>query len=159
MDDKISNSSDFMADKYLSFLIHGQRYAFSIKTVKEIISVQHITSVPEFPEYAKGVINVRGDVIPVIDLRVMFGFPETQYTAKTCIIIINYTDSYVGYIVDNVSDVAELPQNKISPTPQISYKKTRYVSGVGKDGNDIIILIDTEKLVTKEMIEELKPKK
>ena len=155
-----TGSSDFMADKYLSFLVDDQRYGFPIKSVREIIGIMHIIPVPEFPEYAKGVINIRGDVIPIIDMHLRFHCPETQYTSHTCIIIINYDEMSVGFIVDNVSEVAELPPEKIAPSPRIaSRNNVTFVSGVGKDDDgSIVMLLDVDMLLTREMREELSEK-
>ena len=158
LDDISQSSGDFMADKYLSFLIGELRYAFPIKSVREIIGIRSIIPVPEFPEYAKGIINIRGDVIPVIDMHLRFHQPETVHTAHTCIIIINYDDaSSIGFIVDNVSDVAALPPEKISPSPRIAAKNNvSFVLGVGKDDDgSMIMLLDVDKLLTKEMRKEL----
>ena len=153
------DGSDFMADKYMSFFVDGQRYAFPIKSVQEIIRTQVIIPVPEFPEYAKGIINVRGNVIPIIDIHLRFHLPETVYQSHTCIIIINYGDRFIGFIVDDVSQVAELPPEKISDSPKITTKGVAFISGVGKDdGGSIIMILDENKLLTREMIDELAEK-
>ncbi len=155
-----NSPSDFMADKYLSFYVGEHRYGFPIKSVKEIIGIRGIIPVPEFPEYAKGVINIRGDIIPVIDMHLRFRRPEAEYTSHTCIIIINYDEMAVGFIVDNVSEVAQLPPEKISPSPRIAAKgNVGFVSGVGKDDNgSIVMLLDVDMLLTREMRDELSDK-
>ena len=147
--------SGFMADKYLTFIINGRNYAFSIENVKEIIGVQSIMPVPEFPEYAKGIINVRGDVIPVIDIRLRFKIAPQEYNERTCIIIASCLGRSVGFIVDTVSSVMDIPSECISGAPRISSDAAPYITGVGKLNDKLIMILDSERLLTDEMMKEV----
>lgn len=152
IDPSVTDAS-FMENQYLSFVVNEQDYAFPISGVREIISVQSIMAVPEFPAYAKGIINVRGDVIPVIDMRLRFHMNEQTYNARTCIIIVNCGGRNIGFIVDTVSSVIDILPENISPSPRISGEAAAYITGVGKIGERIIMLLDTNRLLTDEMME------
>ena len=92
-------------EKYLTFLIDKQYYAYPIKDVREIIEMQPITEIPEFPSYAKGIIDLRNKVVPIIDVRLRFYKPEIEYTERTCIIVLDIKDIQIGFIVDTVDEV------------------------------------------------------
>lgn len=147
---------DLQADKYLTFLIEKQFYAFSIKDVIEIIEVQDITPVPEFPDYVKGIINLRGRIIPVLDVRLRFHKAEASYTERTCIIVVNIQGLDVGFIVDTVDEVIDIDKENISGPPMItSDRSTKYVVGVGKVNGRIILLLDSNKMLNESEIESL----
>ena len=105
--------------KYLTFFIGEQYYGISINNVIEIVGVTSIAVVPQLPYYAKGIMNLRGMVVPLIDINLRFGYEEKQYTDRTCIIIMNIRDIEIGFIVDAVDEVANIFEANISPPPQM----------------------------------------
>ncbi len=144
------------SEKYLSFLIEKQYYAFHISNVNEIIKLQEITPVPEFPDYAKGIINLRGTLIPVIDVRLRFCKNEAEYDERTCIIVLNMKDIEVGFIVDTVDEVLDIDDKDISPVPRLSDAKTRkFIKGVGKTPKKIVMLLDAQKMLNDDEIKSL----
>ena len=144
------------SEKYLTFLIDKQFYAFHINDVVEIIEMMDITPVPEFPDYAKGIINLRGVLIPIIDVRLRFCKNELDYNERTCIIILNLKGIQVGFIVDTVDEVVDIDKANISGVPKISDKKTReYIEGVGKLTNKIVMLLNAQKMLNDEEIKGL----
>jgi len=138
------------ASKYLLYNIDDEVYGINIASVVEIIEMQRITEVPDMPAYVKGVINLRGRVIPVVDLRLRFGMPEREHDDRTCIIIVRIQESSVGFIVDTVAEVQDIRDADIEPPPQFktSSGRDQYISGLGKVGDRVRILIDVQKLVT-----------
>lgn len=138
--------------KYLTFTLAEEEYGIGILKVKEIIGVISITSVPQTPPHVKGVINLRGKVIPVIDLRLKFGLPVIEYTERTCIIVIEISkDSshiLLGILVDSVSEVVNIKGADIEDTPNFGTKlKTDYILGMAKAGGKIKILLDIDKVM------------
>ena len=110
---------DFQRAKYLTFLIQDKYYAFPIRDVKEIIEVQEITAVPEVPNYCKGIINLRGAIIPIVDVRLRFKLKEAEYTERTCIVVVMIGDVLIGFVVDTVDEVVDIDDENISPAPAI----------------------------------------
>lgn len=139
---------DMQHMKFLTFVLEGRTFAFPIKDVIEIIEVKKPTPVPEFPDYVKGIINTKGRVIPVIDLRVRFQMEEVPYTERTCIIVVTVCSVEMGFIVDTVSAVVELEEDSIAPPPAITTDKvTTYITGVAKTDKDLIIILDAKKIL------------
>ena len=137
-----------LKEKYLTFLLKNQYYAFPIKDVIEIIEMQDITAVPEFPAYAKGIINLRGKIFPIIDIRLRFHEEEAEYTERTCIIIVSVNETEVGFIVDTVDEVIDIDPNEISAPPKVSGgNSSKYVNGVVHLGGKIILRLQAEKLL------------
>jgi purine-binding chemotaxis protein CheW len=133
--------------KYLSFQLGREEYAIRVLQVREIVKMQHITSVPDTPHSVKGVINLRGKVIPVVDLRLKFGLPELEYGQRTCIIVIDaYRNaaSLVGIIVDEVSEVLNLQEGDIQDTPDFGVE-TSYLLGMAKVKDKVKLLLDIEQ--------------
>lgn len=150
------NEVDTAKQKYLSFVIDKQYYAFHINNVKEIIEMQEITPVPEFPEYARGIINLRGSLIPVIDVRLRFCKNEKDYNERTCIIILNLASAEVGFIVDTVDEVMDISDDSISDVPKLSDAKTRrFIEGVGNTSEKIVMILNADKMLTDEEIKSL----
>ncbi|MGN0607400.1 MAG: chemotaxis protein CheW [Oscillospiraceae bacterium] len=150
------NESNFANQKYLSFVIDKQFYAFHINDVKEIIEMQEITPVPEFPDYARGIINLRGSLIPVIDVRLRFCKNEKEYNERTCIIILNLESIEVGFIVDTVDEVMDISEDNISAVPKLSDAKTRkFIEGVGKTSEKIVMILNANKMLSDEEIKSL----
>jgi purine-binding chemotaxis protein CheW len=147
-----------MADKegkYLTFSLASEEYGISILKIKEIIGMMPITSVPQTPEYIKGVVNLRGKVIPVMDLRLRFSMPAMDYTERTCIIVVESSGQagtvQVGVVVDAVSEVLNIKSEDIEPTPSFGTKlNTDYILGLAKMGGGIKILLDITRVLSSE---------
>ena len=150
--DDDEENEDTQANKYLFFKIDKESYGVGIRHVIEIIELQSISSVPDMPPYVKGVINLRGKVIPIVDLRLRFDMDERDYDNRTCIIVTEVDHVLVGFIVDTVEEVLEIMERDIEPPPKFKSVSggDRYISGMGKAGEAIKILIDVEKLVQDE---------
>jgi purine-binding chemotaxis protein CheW len=146
MDDE---DEDTQANKYLNFKIGSESYGISIRYVREIVELQKISEVPDMPAYVKGVINLRGKVIPVVDIRLRFRFDPREYDDRTCIIVVMMNNSAIGFIVDTVEDVLEIPESQIEPAPgfRTVSGKEKYISGMGKVGESVKILLDVEKII------------
>jgi len=134
--------------KFLTFDIDNRIFAFPIKDVIEIIEVQEATPVPEFPDYVKGIINTKGRVIPIIDVRLRFQMQEIPYTERTCIIVVSISSVEIGFVVDTVKAVIEIDEGMLAPAPAITTDKvTRYISGIVKSDKDLIIILDAKKIL------------
>ena len=153
-DDEDENTQ---ADKYLLFSLGEEVYGIAIAHVTEIIEMERVTAVPDMPEFVKGVINLRGRVIPVIDMRLRFGMPERAYDDRTCIIIVNMASTSVGFIVDTVAEVHDIRESNIDPAPNFKSEDGRehYISGLGKVEDRVTILIDAQKILTGSEFESL----
>ena len=143
-------TSSEMEGKYLTFFTDGQLFGVSIADVVQIVGVQEITPIPEFPHYAKGIINLRGNIIPVIDMRLRLGKSETEYNERTCIIVTNIEEHYIGLIVDQVDEVTDISEELISPPPTVSGTGESFITGIGKLTNKIVLLMNTKKLLGNE---------
>ena len=133
----------------VTFTLGGEEYGVDIMKVQEIIRLQNITRVPQMPGFIEGVLNLRGNVIPVIDLRKRFNLALTEQTAHTRIVVINVSGRTLGVIVDAVSEVMRLSDDQIEPPPQvISGIGHEYLEGVGKVQGRLIILLDLDKILS-----------
>lgn len=146
-----SYEHDAQKGKYMTFKSGEGYYGLKIQYVSEIIVFQAITSIPETEDYLKGLINLRGKMIPVIDVRMRFNQPPLEYDDRTCIIIINVKSSVVGLIVEKIAEVVEIQEENILPPPP-SIGKTdkthnKYVYGIGKVGDAVKLLLDPDKLI------------
>lgn len=140
-------------DKYVTFKSGNEYFGLKIEYVREIIVYQEITEIPESEDYIKGLINLRGKIIPVIDVRVRFKQEPLPYTDRTCIIVINVKDMVVGLIVEKVAEVVEIKPENILPPPTLGNEEknqNKYVCGVGKVGDDVKLLLDPDKLLKDE---------
>jgi purine-binding chemotaxis protein CheW len=139
------------AGKYLSFQLGREEYAIQVLRVREIVKIQHITEVPETPAEVRGVINLRGKVIPVIDLRLKFGLPEMEYGQRTCIIVVEPQGSSqgpMGIIVDEVSEVLNLQDSDIQDTPDFGKGvQMPYLLGMAKVKDKVKILLDISQVL------------
>lgn len=134
--------------KYLTFILGSECYGLDIMYVREIIGMQQFTTVPDVPAYVKGVINLRGKVIPVMDVRLRFRMGERAYDDRTCIIVIHVGDWLVGLVVDTVSEVLDIPQADVEQPPQaFGRNNDHFIAGMGKVGDQVRMLLDAEKLV------------
>jgi purine-binding chemotaxis protein CheW len=147
---------DTLEDKYLTFRVGEEEYGIEIRYVTEIIGIQSITELPDMPEYVKGVINLRGKVIPVLDVRLRFGLAEREYDERTSIIVVNIKEMAVGLIVDTVSEVMDIPKSDVEPPPRVSKGAgNRYIQGMGKVDKSVKILLDIQKLLFEGELEDL----
>lgn len=155
---EIESEEDTLKDKYLIFTIDKEKYGIEIKYVIEIIGIQTITKIPELNNYIKGIINLRGKIIPVIDVRLRFKKTAMEYDDRTCIIVVDVGELTVGLIVDRVSEVINISEEQIAPLPETSSNaRNKYINGIGKIGESVRLLIDCNKLLNddKDTIREL----
>ena len=144
-----AESSSTAGGLYLTFALADEEYGLEILKVREIISLCEITSVPKTPEYIKGVINLRGKIIPVVDLRMKFQMPAVQSTNETCIIVVSIGPLETGILVDRVSEVMEIDSPDIEVTPQFGNSvNTNFILGMGKVGEKVTILLDIAKVLS-----------
>ena len=143
----VEEQEDTQHGRFLTFALGEEVFGVEIKYVTEIIGLQPITILPEVPEYIKGIINLRGKIIPVIDMRLKFKKNAVEYNDRTCIIVIETKELSIGLIVDNVAEVLSIDDDHIVPPPdQRTGIKNRYIKNIGKVGNDVKLLLDCEKL-------------
>ncbi|MBW2147233.1 MAG: purine-binding chemotaxis protein CheW [Deltaproteobacteria bacterium] len=146
--------------KYLTFNLGKEEYGLEILKVREIIGLMDITTVPQTPGYVKGVINLRGKVIPVIDLRLKFGIEEKDYDERTCIVVVEVSGKsnslQMGIVVDSVSEVLNIKSDDIEDTPSFGAKlNTDYILGMAKTEGGVKILLDIDRVLSEEEIESL----
>ena len=155
LNDIIDRDEDDMEGRYLAFQLDNETFGIEIRNVTEIVGIQPITEMPEMPDYVKGIINLRGSIIPVIDVRLRFKKPPKDYNDRTCVIVTHCGGVLTGLIVDGVSEVLSIPFEHITEKPEISTKGCRgYIKNIGIMCNDqIVLLIDCEKLLNEEEIE------
>ena len=147
--DKESTHAAEDANQFVTFAIGSEVYGVEVLRVQEIIGMTQITHVPNAVAFMKGVINLRGAVVPVIDMRLKFGMSEKEYDAFTVIIIVEISDRLIGMIVDTVSDVANIPLETIQNTPHFTAQiATDFVRGIGQLEDKLVIILDVEKILT-----------
>jgi len=145
---------DTLKGRFLTFAIGKEEYGIEIRHVTEIIGIQPISQVPELPGYLKGIINLRGKIIPVMDVRLRFKKEPMEYSDRTCIIVVDISNISVGLIVDKVAEVLAIPDENIVPPPELKTGfHNRYIKGIGKSGDEVKLLLDCEKLLNDEEIE------
>ena len=150
------DTEDTQKGKYLTFSLGKESYGIEIQYVTEIIGIQSITEVPELPDYVKGIINLRGKIIPVIDVRLRFKKPEIEYNDRTCIVVIDIDDISVGLIVDAVAEVISIKEENIVPPPEANTGfNNKYIKGIGKVGDEVKLLIDCGKLLKRDDLEKM----
>ena len=157
---KAAQSGADREGKYLTFFLADEEYGIGILKVKEIIGMMTITPVPQTPAFVKGVINLRGKVIPVIDLRLKFGMEESQYNERTSIIVVEVRGGsgtvQIGIVVDSVSEVVNIKGEDIENTPTFGTRlDTDYILGMAKMGGGVKILLDIDRVLTTEEINAL----
>ncbi len=139
-----------LGGKYLTFLLAEEEYGLEILKVREIIGIMSITKVPQTPDFVRGVINLRGKVIPVVDLRLKFGLEQTEYNDQTCIIVVD-VGMLMGIIVDTLQEVHDIPGADIEPPPELGASVAiDFILGMGKVKDDVKILLDIERVLTME---------
>ena len=135
--------------KYLTFVLLKEEYGVDILCVREIIGTMDITSIPQTPPFVRGVINLRGKIIPVIDLRLKFGMQEKAVDKETCIIVVEAQDTLMGVMVDTVSEVMDIDAAQIEDAPSFGTQvDTSFIRGMGKVGGKVKILLDIEKVLS-----------
>ncbi len=142
---------DTQKDKYLTFLVDGDGYGIEIEYVTEIIGLQNITEVPELPDFIVGIINLRGQIIPVMDVRKRFRKESVPYDDRTCIIVIEVEEVAIGLIVDTVSEVLNITdEDTVDPPKSKEGFSNRYVKAIGKHENSVTLILDCVKLIEDE---------
>ena len=137
--------------QYLTFKLDDEVFALDISKVREVLDFTKVTKVPRTPEFMRGVINLRGSVVPVVDLRLKFGMSQTERKVNTCIIIVEVTvdteTAVLGALADSVQEVLDLEPKDIEPAPRIGTRlNTEFINGMGKQGNNFIIILDIDKI-------------
>jgi purine-binding chemotaxis protein CheW len=151
--EQLARSADDRGGKYLTFTLADEEYGIGILKVKEIIGMMPITPVPQTPSFVKGVVNLRGKVIPVVDLRLKFGMESIDYTERTCIIVVEIEapsgSVMMGIVVDAVSEVIQIKNDDIEETPRFGAKlNTDYILGMAKMEGRVKILLDIDRVLT-----------
>ena len=153
MGETIIKATDRMAGKYLTFDLASEEYGLEILRVREIIGMMQITPVPKTPDFVLGVINLRGKVIPVVDLRLKFGLPYKEPDDRTCVIVVEVASAenqvQMGIVVDRVNEVADVKDDDVEPTPSFGIAlDTAFINGMAKVGDKVKILLDIDKVLT-----------
>jgi purine-binding chemotaxis protein CheW len=154
--EELIDEEDTQKGKYLTFTLGSEYYGLEIRYVTEIIGIQDITVVPEVPEYIRGIINLRGQIIPVMDVRLRFRKPFREYNDRTCVVVVDIKGVSVGLIVDAVSEVLSIQEDEVVPPPDVARGfSNRYIKGIGKVGNEVKLILDCNKLLNDEETETL----
>lgn len=151
----LEQEEDTQKDRFLTFQIGNEVYGIEIKCVTEIIGIQPITEVPELPDYIRGIINLRGKIIPVMDVRLRFKKEGVEYNDRTCVIVVDIGGVSIGLIVDNVSEVLTIPEEEIVAPPDVKSGGNRYIKGIGKVENQVKLLLDCDRLLNEQEIDTL----
>ena len=153
----VATKKEVTEGKFLTFALSNEEYGIEILRVREIIGLMDITTVPQTPDYMKGVVNLRGKVIPVIDLRLKFSMQEEEHTQETCVIVVEVNNTQIGIIVDSVSEVLDIKSGEIEEAPSFGQGiDTDFIMGMGKTKEKIIILLDIEEVLSSEELEMVK---
>ena len=155
MEELLVQQEETQKDKFLTFTLGKEYYGIEIKYVTEIIGIQPITEVPELPEYIRGIVNLRGKIIPVMDVRLRFKKEFKEYNDRTCVIVIDAENILIGLIVDSVSEVMSIPSADIDAPPDLNHNGNKYIKGIGKVGNDVKLILDCKKLLSEEIMDRL----
>lgn len=153
LEQEFLEQEDTQHGRFLTFSVGKEDFGIEIGYVTEIIGMQPITGIPETEDYIKGIVNLRGKIIPVVDMRLKFKKEPSEYTDRTCIVVIETSEMSVGLIVDKVSEVLTIDDKEIAPPPD--YKtgiKNRYIQGIGKVGGEVKLLLDCKKLFNEDEI-------
>ena len=159
----MSSATMMETGQYLSFTLDTELFAIDIVKVREVLDYTKITKVPRMPDFMLGVINLRGNVVPVIDMKKKFGMPPVEKTVNTCIVIVEISMGgeylILGALVDSVQEVFELEPDQIEPPPRIGVRlRTEFIKGMGKKGDDFIIILDTDRIFSAEELTLLQDK-
>lgn len=155
---EVLEEEDTLRGKYLTFSIDSDVFGIAIRNVTEIIGIQPVTAIPDVPSYVKGIINLRGRIIPVVDVRLRFGREVVEYGERTSVIVVEFQELAVGLIVDSVSEVLEIPDENIVPPPVLrGVAQNRFINGIGKVGEEVKLLISCESLLDAEEAAAIAP--
>ena len=151
----MSVASITKTNQYLSFILSEEVFAVDISQVREVLDYTSVTKVPQTPDFMRGVINLRGGVVPVIDMRLKFGMTETQQTVNTCIIIVEVQiedeSVILGALADSVQEVFDLDPEEIEPAPKIGTQlNTEFLKGMGKKNDEFVLILDIDKVFSAE---------
>lgn len=141
--------------RFLTFALSNEIYGIEIQYVTEIIVIQPITQVPDMEDYIRGIINLRGKIIPVVDVRLRFKKAFRDYNDRTCVIVVELNDISIGLIVDSVSEVIPIPDSDIVDPPDVKKGGSNYIRGIGKVDGEIKLLLDCERLLSEDETEAL----
>lgn len=155
INDNVDMDEDTQKGKYLTFILDSESYGIGINNVTEIIGIQPITLVPELPNYIKGIINLRGKIIPVMDVRLRFNKNFREYNDRTCIVVVDINELSIGLIVDSVSEVVIIQDENIVPPPNLNKVSNKYISGIGKIDKEVKLILDCDKLINYEDMDGL----
>jgi len=147
-------------NQFLTFTLGDEVFALDISSVREVLEYTTITKVPRTPEYIRGVINLRGRAVPVVDVRLKFGMPETARTVNTCIIIVEVKlegeETVLGALADSVKEVMDIEPKDVEPAPRMGTSiKADFIKGIGKHNDDFIIILDIDKVFTEEELTQM----
>jgi len=146
---------DTQKGRFLTFNLDRESYGIEITHVTEIIGIQPITEIPELPDYIRGIINLRGKIIPVMDVRLRFRKTFREYNDRTCVIVVDIADISIGLIVDSVSEVISIPDTEIVAPPEVGKGGNKYVKGIGKVHGEVKLLLDCNRLLNEDDAEYL----
>lgn len=149
----MEEEEDTQKGRFLTFELGKESYGIEIRYVTEIIGLQPVTEVPELPDYMKGIINLRGKIIPVMDVRLRFNKPFREYNDRTCIIVVDIDEVSIGLIVDSVSEVLSIPEEEIVPPPEVNKTGNKYIKGIGKVGQGVKLILDCMKILEEDDFE------
>ncbi len=153
-------AEDMQHGRYLTFSLEKEEYGIAINFVNEIIGMQKINDIPEVSSFVKGIINLRGNIIPIIDMRLKLKKQPAEYDDRTCIVIVDINGISAGLIVDKVAEVINIDDDQISPPPDFRTGfQNRYINGIGKLKDSVILLIDCERLFKEDELEEIMAEK
>ena len=144
-------AEDTLAGRFLTFLIDKDTFGIEIRCVTEIVGIQEITKVPEMPDYIKGIINLRGKIIPLMDVRLRFQKEQRDYDDRTCVIVADLSGTTIGLIVDSVSEVLSIAEYDIDELPCLNVARgSGFVKNIGKLKNGVCLIINCDKLLSDE---------
>lgn len=156
VENTMETGEDTQKNRFLTFSLDNGSYGIDIKYVIEIIGIQSITEIPELPDYVKGIINLRGKIIPVMDVRLRFKKEPKEYNDRTCVIVVDMSGVSIGLIVDSVSEVITISEEDMVEPPKMNKGfNNRYIKKIGKVGSEVKLLLDCEKLLTESELEDL----
>lgn len=152
---EIENIEDSQRNKYLTFNLSQESYGIEISYVTEIVGLQPVTSVPELPDFIIGIINLRGNIIPVMDARLRFKKEAIEYNDRTCIIVIQVRNISIGIIVDSVAEVMDISEEQIDPPPLIGATGRKFIKSIGKTDKSVVLILECEQLLNEEEVEKI----
>jgi len=151
--DKQAENNEQVEREFLSFVLGKEQYALDIMSVKEIRGYESVTQIANSPNFIKGVINLRGDIVPIVDLRIKFGVGEATYNEFTIVIMLNVRERIVGIVVDAVSDVIKLGGDDIKPPPEFGVAfDTKFLHGLAEVNEAMVILVNIESLISSDAL-------